>query len=249
MPWLAGIAIATIAVLSHLLLDWTNMYGIRMLLPFSERWLRLDITNVVDPWIWSILLLAVAAPFLSKLVSSEIGGKSSSGRGWAWFALLVLVFYEGARFTAHGRAIEALESRIYADGAPLRVAAMPTAANPLEWTGLVEGASSWSVHTVSLLQDFDPTLGRVFPKPDPSPALEAARGTDVFRRYLRFSQWPAWRVTPVDEPEGGVRVDVVDLRFGTPVDPRFAAQAVVDAAGRVVNSGFSFGPIRPARPN
>src|SRR6266852_4622905 len=76
IPWLPGIAIATIAVLSHLLLDWTNMYGIRMLLPFSDRWLRLDMTNVVDPWIWSILLLAVAAPFLSKLVSSEIGGKS-----------------------------------------------------------------------------------------------------------------------------------------------------------------------------
>ena len=27
-----------IGVLSHLALDWTNMYGIRLLLPFSTRW-------------------------------------------------------------------------------------------------------------------------------------------------------------------------------------------------------------------
>jgi hypothetical protein len=44
-------------------------------------------------------------------------------------------------------------------------------------------------------------------------------------------------------------VDVVDLRFGTPVEPRFTAQAVVDAAGRVVKSGFSFGPIRATHSN
>src|ERR1700735_2884622 len=51
-----GYALSLFAVLSHLVLDWTNAYGISMLLPFSTRKLRLDITDVVDPWIWLILL-------------------------------------------------------------------------------------------------------------------------------------------------------------------------------------------------
>src|SRR5437868_5537116 len=73
-------------VLSHLALDWTNVYGIRLLLPFSGKWLHLDMTDVVDPWILLMLLLAIAAPALAGLVGSEIGAKKTSGarRGWAW---------------------------------------------------------------------------------------------------------------------------------------------------------------------
>src|SRR5947208_9141120 len=42
--WLGAWAVAMLAVASHLLLDLTNTYGVRLLLPFSTRWLRLDIT-------------------------------------------------------------------------------------------------------------------------------------------------------------------------------------------------------------
>src|SRR5436853_2726722 len=35
--WLGAWAAATIAVASHLLLDFTNSYGIRLLLPFSSK--------------------------------------------------------------------------------------------------------------------------------------------------------------------------------------------------------------------
>ncbi len=86
--WAAYLACLA-GVLSHLLLDWTNIYGIRLLLPFSSKWLHLDITDVVDPWILLMLLLAVAAPALAGLVSSEIGAKKGSGAkiGWAWTAL------------------------------------------------------------------------------------------------------------------------------------------------------------------
>ena len=48
-----------IGVFSHLLLDWTNSYGIPLLLPFSARRWRLDITNLFDIWISAILLGAL----------------------------------------------------------------------------------------------------------------------------------------------------------------------------------------------
>src|ERR1700735_4751764 len=72
-----GYVFSLAGVLSHLLLDSTNVYGIRMLLPFSHRWLRLDQTDVVDPWILAILLLAVAAPALARPGGS---GGGSEGR-------------------------------------------------------------------------------------------------------------------------------------------------------------------------
>ena len=51
--WVGAFCASMVAVASHLLLDLTNSYGIRLFLPFSSKWLRLDLTNVVDLWIWA----------------------------------------------------------------------------------------------------------------------------------------------------------------------------------------------------
>src|SRR5712692_1272893 len=81
--WGGAFLAAMIAVASHLALDWTNVYGIRLLLPFSEEWLRLDTTNVIDLWIWGVSALAIAGPFLARLVGSEIasGGARTQNHG------------------------------------------------------------------------------------------------------------------------------------------------------------------------
>ena len=71
-------------MLSHLALDWTNVYGIRLLLPFSGRFLHLDMTDVVDPWILLLLLLAVAAfleAFGDSLFQSGIYRSTGISRG------------------------------------------------------------------------------------------------------------------------------------------------------------------------
>lgn len=243
--WWGAYGIALVGVASHLLLDLTNVYGVRLLLPFSARWFRLDITAVIDFWIWGALLVALFAPMLSRLVNSEIGaaGPERGGgarRGFAIFALSFLVVYDGARYVAHARALETLDSRIYSGSAPLRVAALPTE-NPLRWTGLVETFDGFSFEDVDLLGEFDPTTGRMFYRPEPSPALEAAERDPVFQQYLRFAQFPYWQLTPADDPEGATRVEAVDLRFGDPQSPGFVCTAIVDAHQRVVRAWFQFG--------
>lgn len=40
---------------SHPLLDWTNNYGVRPLLPWDSRWVYGDLVFILDPWIWLIL--------------------------------------------------------------------------------------------------------------------------------------------------------------------------------------------------
>jgi len=115
---------ALIAVASHLALDWTNVYGIRLLLPFSGRWLRADITSVVDLWIWAVLALGIAGPFLARLVGSEIASgpnrERHHGRGFAWFALLAVLLYDCARGVLHARAVASLGTRLYDDTVPSR---------------------------------------------------------------------------------------------------------------------------------
>jgi hypothetical protein len=66
----------------------------------------------------------------------------------------------------------------------------------------------------------------------------------VVRTYLRFAQYPFWRVIPASAPEGGTSIEICDLRFGPPQQPRFVTRVLVDEQYRVLESGFSFGPLR-----
>jgi len=53
---LKGLLIASfIASATHPLLDWTNNYGIRFFLPWSQKWSYGDLVYIVDPYIWLIL--------------------------------------------------------------------------------------------------------------------------------------------------------------------------------------------------
>jgi inner membrane protein len=51
-----GLLIAsTIAAVTHPLMDWTNNYGVRPLLPWSGRWFYGDLVFIIDPYIWLML--------------------------------------------------------------------------------------------------------------------------------------------------------------------------------------------------
>jgi inner membrane protein len=238
--WIRGASITwktwfacLLGVLSHIALDFTNVYGIRLFLPFSSRMPHLDITEIIDPWILLIFAIALAAPALSGLVNSEIRGAKSAGpkRAWACIALVALLGYEGFRFAAHQRAMAVMSARIYDGGPALRVAAFPSGPNPLRWRGVVETAGAVLTVPIVLTEDFDPSLGEIdYPAPE-SPALDAARATARFQAFMRFNQLPFWKVTPLED---GTRVDLIDLRFGTPRRPGFAGvSAVVLNDGRV----------------
>jgi inner membrane protein len=244
--WLGAYLISLVAVASHLLLDYTNVYGIRFLLPFSGKWFRLDLTSVLDLWIWAVLLLGLAGPAVARLVNAEIGARTkSAGRGFAIFALLFLGFYNAGRAVLHARAVATLNSRIYAGAAPLRVAAFPGPANPLEWRGLVETPDFYSVVDFSLLEEFNPSRGVVYYKSEPTAAINAANNSPDFRSLFKFAQYPLERAIPLGDPEGGTRVEAMDMRFGSPGQPGFLATADVNGRLQVIRSWFTFGAARP----
>ena len=247
--WTGAFFAALLAVASHLALDWTNVYGIRLLLPFSSQWLRADITGVVDLWIWAVLALGIVGPFLARLVGSEISSGPAKeryhGRGFAWFALLVVLIYDCGRTVLHARAVASLEARMYGGNVPLRVAAVPDAVNPLKWRGIVEIPGSYVIQDLNLAMDPGSARGTFFHQPDPEPAIDAALRTTTFQEFLRFSQYPLWRGSPYAALENGKLVEALDLRFGTPLAPGFVVRAVLDARMHVVESSFQFGAVRP----
>jgi len=247
--WLGAFAAALVAVASHLALDWTNVYGIRLLLPFSDKWLRSDITGVIDLWIWAALAVGIAGPFLARLVGSEISSGAARerhhGRGFAWFTLAVVLLYDCGRSVLHARAVASLESRMYEGAVPVRVAAMPDAVNPFRWRGIVETPGAYVVQEVNLGLDLGAARGTVFHKPEGEPAIEAARRTQTFQKFLAFSQYPLWRVSPYGDGENGRLVEVFDMRFGTPLAPGFMARAVLDGRLEVKETSFQFGAVRP----
>lgn len=242
--WLGAFAAAMIGVASHLALDYTNGYGIRLLLPFSQEYYRLEWTGVIDLCIWAVLLLALVAPFLARLVGSEITSSTRRapypGRGWPIFALAFVMFYNGARGVLHARAIGELQSRIYEDAEPLRVAAVPEAANPLRWRGIVETQDFYALADVNLAGTFDPGRARIVHKAGPDPAIDAAKRTETFRVFLWFSQFPEWSVSPGEERENSKVASVTDMRF-----MGWTANALEDASGRVLRTWLEIGGIRP----
>ena len=249
LRWRGAFAAALLGVFSHLLLDYTNGYGIRLLLPFSATYYRLEWTNVVDLWIWAAILLALAAPFLARLVGSEITSSSRRakypGRGWPIAALAFMTIYIGARGVLHARAIGELQSRIYQDAEPLRVAAVPEAANPLRWRGIVETEGFYALPEVNLAGPFDPTRARILHKPEASEpmtaAIDSAKRTNAFQVFLRFAEFPLWSVTPDDQIENGAVVQASDMRF-----LGWSANALEDARDVVGRAWIEIGG-RPSR--
>lgn len=91
-----GLAIASlIAAATHPLLDWTNNYGVRPLLPWSGKWFYGDLVFVVDPVLW--VVFGAAAFLLTSNSRRQV-------RLWTLLGgmLTLLVFYA----TLAGRATE-----------------------------------------------------------------------------------------------------------------------------------------------
>src|SRR5664279_2704244 len=107
--------LALLAALSHLLLDYTTDYGIRLFEPFDWRWYSWDIVFIIEPLILLVLILGLVVPSLFGLINQEIGARSKGprGRGGAIFALTCMVIIWGFRDYQHRRALNAMEAVTY----------------------------------------------------------------------------------------------------------------------------------------
>jgi inner membrane protein len=242
-PWLLAILAALTTVLSHLALDWTNIYGIRLLAPFSQQWFRGDIASVFDPLLFTILLAFTFWPLLGRLVSQEIGAHTRYGVGSARTALVLATLYLATRGMLHERALATLDARLYEGKEALRTAAFPTIANPFRWRGLVDLPDTYRILPVNLLAEYDPDAGRVLYKgAERNTAAQAAAQTEPFQALTRFAPYLFWQVGADVVPEESFTVEATDLRFALPGEGRFTAKARLNAYRKILSSEFRFSP-------
>ena len=244
---------ACLAGLSHLLLDFTNNYGVRPYWPFSEKWYSWDIVFIVDPLLLSALLLGLLLPGLFALINEEIGARSKGpqGRLGATLALIGVVLVLSVRDYEHRRAVSAMEARQYQGVDPLRLSAYPTWANPFRWYGVVETKNCFAVPSVdSWPPEVNPD-GRmqIHYKPEESPVTLAAKRSYLGRVYLDWAKFP---ITETEELPDGYHVHFRDLRYGDPAreSPRPLTAAVeLDRNLNVVAQTFGWRrePVKPAK--
>lgn len=201
------------AALLHIAMDACQSDGVMLLWPFSSRRFAADWLPGIDPWILALLIGAIAIPELLRLVGSEIGARTKKPRGQtgALIGLFLVLAYVGMRGYLHSNVITLLGSRTFHGEAARGAWAYPESLSLFTWHGVVETESALDELDVNALSpgDFDPDSSlRIF-KPEPSPALEAARNTSVVKRFLRTAQVPKARL---ERTETGFALVLRDLR-------------------------------------
>lgn len=85
-------ALSFIGCLTHPALDWLNVYGIRLLEPFSSQWFYGDTLFIIDVWLWA--LLGFATWF--SLRREKRGGEWRRPARWAIAVALGYIGLNGA---------------------------------------------------------------------------------------------------------------------------------------------------------
>jgi inner membrane protein len=214
---------ACLAGLSHILLDFTNNYGVRPFWPFSEKWYSWDIVFILEPVMLAFLILGLVVPAFFGLIDKEIGARRRGPRGRvaATLALLGIVFLWGLRDYEHRRAISALQSRTYNGADPLRASAYPKYIDPFHWDGVVETPAFFALAPVdSLTPEVDPE-GRleIRYKPEETPITLAAKNSYIGRRFLDWAQYPIAETETLQPPQQGWIVLFQDLRYSGVLRP------------------------------
>ncbi|HEY8413176.1 MAG TPA: metal-dependent hydrolase [Pyrinomonadaceae bacterium] len=234
---LRGLLIVSFIVsATHPLLDWTNNYGIRLLLPWNPRWFYGDLVFIVDPFIWVIL---IAGLLLIWRVRAETKAKI------AFASFAVVVAYWGMLAFAHAGAAatggEEAQRIAASNGETIsRLAAMPTLANPLRWDCVFETDKATYRFRVAL--NGQTPAGRVIRYPKPSGPLDAAlrevAGEKPARVFLGFARFPVARLS---DPSCTTQtlLQLADLRYTEPGASRgtFALELPVDCPNEELTGG------------
>ncbi|MBA0263969.1 metal-dependent hydrolase [Stenotrophomonas maltophilia] len=198
-----------VGALSHPLLDLMNNWGIRLLMPFSERWFYGDVLFIVDPWIWLVLGTGI---WLSRRRERYDRGRISRP---AVAALLVTVLYSGA-MAASGRMAEKRVAQQFEEsglGKPQQVLASPVFADPFKRRVVVQTQSHYGFGEYSWLSAPHASLDRKLVEShmdEPAVSLAAERSSGA-ADFLYWSRFPFATIRGSDK---STVVTLGDARFG-----------------------------------
>ena len=186
--------LALIADLSHILLDWTNNYGVRPFFPFNAHWYAGSLMFIFEPVLFAALLAALLIPAILGLSEREMGirRKQFRGRAWAIGALSLGLVLGCWRWAEHQRALELLAQQSFGNENVLKLTVNPYPVDVFRWFGVVETTDFYQTALLNTRTDsFSSRVpeDRYFKQPQ-SPAVRTAEGSYLGRVFLDWSQFP-----------------------------------------------------------
>ena len=218
----ALLLLSAIGIVSHPVLDWMNVYGVRWLMPFDGTWFYGDALFIVDPWIWGALAVGV---FAARRRWRRGDDPSAARRPAVWALALVSAYIAG--MFALGRAGEQVARREMAAQGVVgidRVMVAPVPVNPLrrQVVASTGGASQYRFADLRWTPDASVELRDIAIESQlGSPAAEAARRT---ARGAGFLQWARFPFVVAEGRGSDARIWIGDARYT--VDPRLSWAAV-----------------------
>jgi inner membrane protein len=226
--------VATLALLSHPLLDYLTPYGTQLLLPFTDRRFAVNAMPIIDPVYTGLLLLGLlAAARLWRRRAATV----------AVATLAVSTAYLGYGYSlnlaAEAEARRQLETLgVEAD----RVAAFPTILQVHYRRVVARSPDADRVGFVSMWRPCSIDWHTAPREDGDATAVEAFLGTREGRIFDWFTMgWGRYRLVGDGE---WTQVRATDLRYGFTADPNrsiFNASAAVSLAGALVE------PVRAGR--
>lgn len=232
-----------IALLSHLLLDYTNSYGLRLFFPLRPHWYAASIVSIFDPLIFALLLLALVVPSIFRLVSAEVGAKRSpfAAPGWAAGALFLVLILWGARWVEHERAIQLAMAQSLETAPPeldSPTASQPGSSQPSEspspvfltarralaspdplsifrWYTVTDFGPVYQLERADTSQQSIVATEGTYAKANPTPAILAAESSQLGRAYLDWSPMP---ILTVDRSQAAIEQAVSPVNVDPPAN-------------------------------
>ena len=210
--WL--LALSVLALYSHLLLDFLNNYGVRVLAPLDWRWFYGDAVFIVDPWLWLALgagvwaarrqrapqpariALAVAVGYVAVMLASAVMARQAVVRDW--------------------RALRGYE--------PSALMVGPVPVSPFSREVIIDAGSHYETGTYHFASPRLRLDAARIPKNEHAPEVAAARTAPAIRGFLVWSRFPFWEVQR--HTDAGTVVIVQDVRFRVG-GARFSASATL----------------------
>ncbi len=206
LRWL--VILALIGVASHPLLDWLNNYGMRWLMPFSDRWFYGDTLFIIDPVVWLTLAAGFWYAYRPRFATTPWF------RGPAFVSLAIFVGYVLVSMSMTRIAENAALAEVTAEP-PERLMASPVPANPLRRDIVLDYGVEYRFARVEFTPGPQFTWEEdVIATGDPE-LLERARQTRDGGWFLRWSRFP---FIASRESDTGMLVTLGDARYVRDLD-------------------------------
>lgn len=207
------LALSYIGVYSHVLLDWLNNYGVRLLAPVDWRWFYGDAVFIIDLWLWLALGTGV---WLARRRRVPQPARWALGLAVCYIAAMVV-----AARVSHVIVWEAW--RAEQGTVPHALMVGPVPVSPLTRQVILDTGDAYVVGVFDWWTREVVWEAERLAKNAELPEVALARGDPHVGALVRFSRFPVWRVEPT---AAGSRVTITDARFLSRAGG-FAASTVV----------------------